>query len=106
MDAQAALQDLLKPAQCAPRRGDEVVITGQGPVLPTNYLLGTAGAAVIAAVGVAASDLWSLRGGSRQRVAVDMRAAVMNGWPIRRHAPWPNCHCSRSATSEIAQLSR
>jgi hypothetical protein len=102
MDAQAALQDLLKPAQCAPRRDDEVVIPGQGPVLPTNYLLGTAGAAV----GVAASDLWSLRGGSRQRVAVDMRTAVMNGWPIRRHAPWPNCHCSRSAKSEIAQLSR
>jgi hypothetical protein len=50
----------------APRdltRDDEVAISDQDPVLPTNYLLGTAGAAVIAAVGVAASDLWYLRSG-------------------------------------------
>ncbi len=64
MDAQAALQDLLKIAPRDPTRDDEVVISGQAPVLPTNYLLGTAGAAVIAAVGMAASDLWYLRSGA------------------------------------------
>jgi hypothetical protein len=76
MDAQAALQALLKLAQRDPRRDDEVVISGQAPVLPTNFLLGTAGAAVIAAVAVAAADLWYLRTGRRQPVAVDMRAAA------------------------------
>jgi hypothetical protein len=77
MDAQAASQDLLKLAPRDPTRDDEVVISGQDPVLPTNYLLGTAGAAVIAAVGVAASPLWYLRTGRRQEVAVDMRAAAL-----------------------------
>jgi hypothetical protein len=76
MDAQAASQDLLKLAPRDPPHDDEVVISGQDPVLPTNYLLGTAGAAVIAAVGVAASPLWYLRTGRRQEVAVDMRAAA------------------------------
>ena len=64
MDAQAALQDLLKIAPRDPTRDDEVVISGQDPVLATNYRLGTAGAAVIAAVGMAASDLWYLRSGA------------------------------------------
>jgi hypothetical protein len=63
IDAQAALQDLLKLAPRDLTRDDEVAISDQDPVLPTNYLLGTAGAAVIAAVGVAASDLWYLRSG-------------------------------------------
>jgi crotonobetainyl-CoA:carnitine CoA-transferase CaiB-like acyl-CoA transferase len=76
MDAQAALQDLLKLAGRDPTRDDAVVISGEDPVLPTNYLLGTAGAVAIAAIGVAASDLWSMRTGRRQRVAVDMRAAA------------------------------
>ena len=46
MDAQAALQDLLKLAPRDPTRDDEVVISGQDPVLPTIYQLGTAEAAV------------------------------------------------------------
>jgi crotonobetainyl-CoA:carnitine CoA-transferase CaiB-like acyl-CoA transferase len=76
MDARAALQDLLTLAQRKPGADDEIVITGQDPVLPTNFLLGTAGSAAIAAVGIAASDLWYLRTGRRQRVAIDMRAAA------------------------------
>ena len=76
MDATEALQDLLKCAQRHPAPADEVVITGRDPVLPTNFLLGAAGAAVIAAVGVAAADLWYVRTGRRQRVAMDMRAAA------------------------------
>ena len=53
-----------------------VEIVGADPVFPTRYRVGTAGAAAIAAVGLAASELWSLRTGRRQRVMVDLRAAA------------------------------
>ncbi|MET0681448.1 MAG: CoA transferase, partial [Burkholderiales bacterium] len=49
---------------------------GADPVLRTRYLVGTAGAAALAAVGLAADALWQLRGGRPQRVAVDLRAAA------------------------------
>ena len=76
MDARAALQDLLTLAERQPAADDEIVITGRDPVLPTNFLLGTAGSAAIAAVGVAAADLWYVRSGRRQHVTLDMRAAA------------------------------
>ena len=78
-----ALTHLLHLAQREPVPEDDIVLTGEAPVLPTNFLLGTAGAAVIAAGGVAAADLWYLRTGRHQRVAVDLRrAAATNGWLI------------------------
>jgi crotonobetainyl-CoA:carnitine CoA-transferase CaiB-like acyl-CoA transferase len=76
MDARSALSDLLRLAGRPPVTGDEIALSGRDPVLPTRYLLGTAGAAAIAAVGVAASDLWDLRSGRRQHVALDLRAAA------------------------------
>jgi len=78
-----ALTHLLHLAQREPVPEDDIVLTGEAPVLPTNFLLGTARAAVIAAGGVAAADLWYLRAGRRQQVAVDLRrAAATNGWLI------------------------
>jgi crotonobetainyl-CoA:carnitine CoA-transferase CaiB-like acyl-CoA transferase len=53
-----------------------VAITGADPVYRTRYQVGTAAAASLAAVGVAASDLWMLRTGRRQTVSVDIRAAA------------------------------
>ncbi|MDA1116531.1 MAG: CoA transferase [Proteobacteria bacterium] len=50
--------------------------SGADPVLRTPYRVGTAGAAALAAVGIAASKLWTLRTGRRQKVAVDLRAAA------------------------------
>lgn len=70
-----ALDDLLRLGGRAPAGPDAVVINGQDPVLPTRYLLGAAGAAAIAAVGLAAADLWWLRTGRQQRVSVETRAA-------------------------------
>lgn len=46
------------------------------PVLPTPFRIATAGAATIAATGLAAADLWELRTGRRQAVAVDLRRAA------------------------------
>ncbi len=49
---------------------------GADPVLPTPFRIGAAAAAALAATGLAAAELWELRGGRRQEVAVDLRQAV------------------------------
>jgi len=69
---QAALEELLALA----RVEGEAQIAGADPVLRTPYRVGTAGAAALAAVGIAAAELWRLRTGRGQRVSVDLRAAA------------------------------
>jgi crotonobetainyl-CoA:carnitine CoA-transferase CaiB-like acyl-CoA transferase len=69
---QAALRELLRMAGI----GGEAEIRGADPVLKTPYRVGTAGAASLAATGIAAAELWKLRGGRDQRVAVDLGAAA------------------------------
>ncbi|HEU4644021.1 MAG TPA: CoA transferase [Burkholderiales bacterium] len=69
---QAALRELLRIAGI----GGEAEIRGADPVLKTPYRVGTAGAAALAATGIAVADLWKLRGGRDQRVAVDLGAAA------------------------------
>ncbi|MET0680044.1 MAG: CoA transferase, partial [Burkholderiales bacterium] len=64
----AALREILAAANFRPAATPE--IRGADPVLRTRYLVGTAGAAALAAVGLAADALWQLRGGRPQRVAV------------------------------------
>src|ERR1700693_2506840 len=49
---------------------------GTDPVLPTPFRIGTAGAATIAASGLAAAQLWGARTGRSQRVTVDLRQAA------------------------------
>jgi crotonobetainyl-CoA:carnitine CoA-transferase CaiB-like acyl-CoA transferase len=59
-----------------------VVFTGDtDPVLPTPFRIGVAGAATVAAAGLAAARLWELRTGRHQQIAVDVRqaAASMRG---------------------------
>ena len=67
----AALGHLLELA----RLPGEARFTGADPVLPTRYRLGTAGAAALAATGIAADALWSLRH-KPQQVSVDLTEAV------------------------------
>jgi len=75
---QAALREILLAAGCeAPERG-ELAIAGDDPVLPTRYRVAAAGAASLAALGLAVSRLWTLRGGTAQRVSVDARAAAVS----------------------------
>lgn len=69
---QAALRELLGIAGVQ----GEAVIRGADPALRTPYRVGTAGAASLAATGIAAAELWKLRGGREQRVGVDLRAAA------------------------------
>jgi crotonobetainyl-CoA:carnitine CoA-transferase CaiB-like acyl-CoA transferase len=69
---QAALKELLALA----RVEGEAQIAGADPALRTPYRVGTAGAAALAAVGLAASELWRLRSGRAQTVSVALRAAA------------------------------
>jgi crotonobetainyl-CoA:carnitine CoA-transferase CaiB-like acyl-CoA transferase len=75
-DPEEALEQILEASGRAPTPDGHVVIEGEDPVLPTAFRLGTAGAAAIAAVGLAASDLWQLRTGRGQGVAVSVREAA------------------------------
>jgi crotonobetainyl-CoA:carnitine CoA-transferase CaiB-like acyl-CoA transferase len=54
----------------------DVDIAASDPVFPTRYRMTEAGAVSMAATGLAASALWALRTGRRQRVAVNGRAAT------------------------------
>ena len=49
---------------------------GTDPVLPTPFRIGVAGAATLAASGLAAAALWEARSGRRQSVTVDLRQAT------------------------------
>jgi len=75
--AHDALRTILPIAGWPEDRARTVEITGGiDPVLPTPFRIGAAGAAALAATGLAAADLWELRTGRRQKVAVDLRLAV------------------------------
>jgi crotonobetainyl-CoA:carnitine CoA-transferase CaiB-like acyl-CoA transferase len=77
MAAHDALRTILPVAGLAEERARSVEITGGAdPVLPTPFRIGETSAAALAATGLAASDLWELRGGRRQEVAVDLRQAT------------------------------
>jgi len=86
------------------------------PILPTPFRIGETAAAAVAAVGLAISDLWELRTGRRQDVAVDTRRATaslrsghymkMDGAPVStdrntimgtypaKNGRWSYLHCN------------
>ena len=75
--AHDALRTILAIACWPEERARAVEVTGGAdPVLPTPFRIGAAGAAALAATGLAAADLWELRTGRGQEVAVDLRQAV------------------------------
>ena len=109
---QAALRELLALGGMQ----GEAQVSGADPVLRTPYRVGAAGAAALAAVGLAAAELWRLRTGRRQQVAVDLRAAAaslrsgyylridgkpppapwdpMSGFYPARDGRWVSIHCN------------
>ena len=54
-----------------------VTLTGQEPQLPSSFRVAAAAQASIAATGLAAAQIWQLRSGQSQDVAVNMRHAVV-----------------------------
>lgn len=123
MTVRNALHELLAltDLQATPER--EVAFSGSDPVFPTPYLVATAGAAALAAVGLAVSDLWLLKTQRSQRVSLDLRpaAAAMRSarylkidgkppkeaWdPLSGYYPvkdgWVSVHCNFSNHREAA----
>jgi crotonobetainyl-CoA:carnitine CoA-transferase CaiB-like acyl-CoA transferase len=112
-----ALRTLFPIAGWPEERAGLVEITGgTDPILPTPFRIGEASAAALAAVGLAVSDLWALRTGRRQEVAVNTRQATaslrsghymkMNGVPVSternaimgvyaaKNGRWSYLHCN------------
>src|SRR5436309_8245503 len=56
---------------------DAVTLRGEEPQLPSSFRVAAAAQASIAAAGLAAAQIWKLRSGQSQDVAVDMRHAVV-----------------------------
>jgi crotonobetainyl-CoA:carnitine CoA-transferase CaiB-like acyl-CoA transferase len=56
---------------------DAVALTGEEPQLRSSFRVAAAAQASIAAAGLAAAQIWKLRSGQSQDVAVDMRHAVV-----------------------------
>jgi crotonobetainyl-CoA:carnitine CoA-transferase CaiB-like acyl-CoA transferase len=112
-----ALRTILPIAGWGEERARAVEITGApDPILPTPFRIGETSAAALAAVGLAVSDLWALRTGRGQDVAVDARQAtaslrsghymhldgaqvsterntVMGVYPAK-HGRWSYLHCN------------
>ncbi|HUN40583.1 MAG TPA: CoA transferase [Acetobacteraceae bacterium] len=72
-----ALRSVLPVIGWSADRADAVTFTGgDDPVLPTPFRIAKAGAATVAAMGLAVADLWALRTGRQQSVSVDLRHAA------------------------------
>lgn len=57
--------------------GNNIIISGDDPVLPTPYLVGTAGAAALASVGYAAANLWNLKTNKQQQIKINVYDAAI-----------------------------
>ena len=72
-----ALRSILPIAGWSADHAGKVSFTGSGdPILPTPFRIATAGAATLAATGLAAVDLWETRTGRRQTVTVNLPQAT------------------------------
>jgi crotonobetainyl-CoA:carnitine CoA-transferase CaiB-like acyl-CoA transferase len=74
---QEILSDIWTSAGGDPAALDAVTLTGEEPQLPSSFRVAAAAQTSVAATGLAAADIWKLRSGQSQDVAVDMRHAVV-----------------------------
>ncbi len=112
-----ALRSIFPIAGWGEERARAVEITGgTDPIFPTSFRIAETSAAALAATGLAVSDLWQLRTGLRQKVAVDRRQATaslrsghymkLNGAPVSternavmgvypaKNGRWSYLHCN------------
>ncbi|NIA67654.1 CoA transferase [Pelagibius litoralis] len=71
------LREILELGGLDGSRAEAVTLTGQDPVLPSSFAVGSVAQTTIAATAVAAAELWRLRGGRPQDIAVDMGHAAI-----------------------------
>ena len=72
----AALEALLNADDWSLPSPPTPVIAGDDPILPTRFRIGAAAGAAIAAVGVAANQLWAARGGRSQQLGIEIEAVA------------------------------
>ncbi|MDP6688136.1 MAG: CoA transferase [Alphaproteobacteria bacterium] len=80
MKRQEILQDICGQIGLPLDGLDALTLTGEDPVLPSSFRVGTAAQVAIAASALAAAEVWQRRlghGGKRQEIAVDMRHAAI-----------------------------
>ena len=56
---------------------DALTLTGDEPQLPSSFRVAAAAQVSVAATGLAAAEIWKMRSGQAQKIAVDMRHAVV-----------------------------
>ena len=71
------LADIWTSAGGDPSALDAVTLSGEEPQLPSSFRVAAAAQASIAATALAAAQIWQLRSGQSQGVAVDMRHAIV-----------------------------
>ncbi|MCH9670864.1 MAG: CoA transferase [Gammaproteobacteria bacterium] len=69
------LTQLWDDAGADPSALEHIALDGHDPYLPSTFRVGTIALASIGAAALAASEIWRLRSGQTQTVAVDIRAA-------------------------------
>jgi crotonobetainyl-CoA:carnitine CoA-transferase CaiB-like acyl-CoA transferase len=73
-----ALSDIWTRAGGDAEALNDITLTGEDPVLPSIYRVGTAAQATIGAASLAAAELWRARTGRRQQVSLAMRDAAVS----------------------------
>ncbi len=76
-NSQSVLADLWQLSGLDPAALGNAVLTGQDPVMPSSFAVGTAAQTSIAAAALAACELGHLRGQNRQTISVDMTHAAL-----------------------------
>lgn len=71
------LGDVWTSAGGDPAALEAVTLTGDEPQLPSSFRIAAAAQVSIAASGLAAAEIWKMRSGQAQNVAVDMRHATV-----------------------------
>lgn len=71
-----AFDELMALRGTAPPTAGEVTITGADPFFRTPFRIGEVVSSALAATGVAANDIWALRGHPRQKVAIRLEEAA------------------------------
>lgn len=71
-----AFEEVLSVRGLAKPDDGEVTINGADPVLSTKFKIGGTCAAIVGGIGVAASDIWELKTGRRQKATVDVKHAA------------------------------
>ncbi|MBR0824203.1 CoA transferase [Bradyrhizobium manausense] len=74
--AAAILKAIWTAAGGEPAALERVALTGEEPQLPSSFRVAVAAQVSVAAAGLAAAEIWKLRSGQVQDIAVNMRHAV------------------------------